>query len=795
MKKEKLKKILSTFLCMAMLFGSSSMTAFAEGNGAKGDIPQETTTVDYSKQQSEGVTYDRYDYDDASDTYTFYYTINENAGSDIVIDLSKCALEMWENDTQMPGCHYKFRISIENKSGKTYRYKDGSFVLAPGDSSDYGSLEEGSLLPVLTYDGQYMPIRFSGAIWPNYFKDVFGVTSDTQITFEMMCQIYDYLEKKGYTGETAISNYILNYYNNKKGSNYESLTKLFEEHPEWLESNMASNNGIWTMSESELNGYVAKYPWVDKFLYVKGSGDNLSVQIKWPEPALAAASYNIFYKEFFSVVYGKDNVEKLNPNGSGVEFSRSHGVGDYMNGSDRNKEANAYFKNLIGNEFKSGDTREVWTGYGLDGPGIGNPYANYEFLYYNIIELEEVEPIKMSLSDITIYTGGNGYKGVVDGTEGNLSGENGFPTPGFYITLPDELNNKLGKIENLANIMKLKYDDGNGTVREWNLDLYGTQEHSTDKDGYVYKFELSGSNTDQIRMQLKTPDGKYITSDDFDVSLNQQNKEYEMDVYNGSFDAKYVSAEIKVGDKTYTYPVEKGNAAKLIVRANINEKHADVVNSKDKIDSGDFAAVAKDDTTYYVNDKNVQVEDTTGVKLMVDDVIDHEVLVNHLKENSNVSLPKGDVKFEQKYMDLVDTNNGDTYLTLGEGHEVTVYWPVPKDYNEKGDAYIYHFDGVDRDYNTGNVIENIDNLIPIKPELVTLNGTKYFEFNTSSFSPFVLAYSNGTDSNGTNQNANGNPNTAVKTGDTTNVLFWSMIAVLSLAGVITVLKFRYRKNK
>lgn len=107
-----------------------------------------------------------------------------------------------------------------------------------------------------------------------------------------------------------------------------------------------TSNGIWTMTEEQLNEYVAKYPWIDRFLYVKQSGSKLSVQIKWPEPELAAVSYNSFYMGLFSVVYGQENVETLNPNGSGVEFSRSHGVGDYLAGTELYQETNAYFQDL-----------------------------------------------------------------------------------------------------------------------------------------------------------------------------------------------------------------------------------------------------------------------------------------------------------------------------------------------------------------------------------------------------------------------------------------------------------------
>ena len=114
--------------------------------------------------------------------------------------------------------------------------------------------------------------------------------------------------------------------------------------------------------------------------------------------------------------------------------------------------------------------------------------------------------------------------------------------------------------------------------------------------------------------------------------------------------------------------------------------------------------------------------------------------MDYIQEERADELPEGDVKFQQQYLDLVDTNNGDAYLTLGDGHDITVYWPVPEDYDNSKEALIYHFDGVDRDYNDGNVAAQVDELILIEPELVTVNGNDYFEFTTTSFSPFVLAY-------------------------------------------------------
>ena len=96
------------------------------------------------------------------------------------------------------------------------------------------------------------------------------------------------------------------------------------------------------------------------------------------------------------------------------------------------------------------------------------------------------EDIRITPANITVYTGGEGYTGMVDDS-GNLgSTTNGLPEPGYYITLPEALNEQLGGADHaadLSDILTLTYDDGNGTTREWKLELYGTDAHSTDVEG------------------------------------------------------------------------------------------------------------------------------------------------------------------------------------------------------------------------------------------------------------------------------------------------------------------------
>lgn len=468
-------------------------------------------------------------------------------------------------------------------------------------------------------------------------------------------------------------------------------------------------------------------------------------------------------------------------------------------------------------------TNNSATLYPVDSNGTaGEPE---EFLKPTVSYTVDAEPVEIALSDITIYTGGNSYEGVVEGEEGESSTENGFPEPGFYLTLPDELNDKLGEITNLEGIMTLKYNDGQGTMREWALDSYGTPQNSNDHVGYIYKFIPTAEGQDPVRVQIQDDQGNYIVSDDFEIRMNQQYKEYNMNLYYGSLEAEYVTAEFKIGDKVYTYPVAQSQGATLTVKANINEEHAQIYESRDEITHGDFAAVADADTTYFVNEKNVQLEDASGARLMVDDLIDQNILVDYIQEERADELPEGDVKFQQQYLDLVDTNNGDAYLTLGDGHDITVYWPVPEDYDNSKDALIYHFDGVDRDYNDGDVAAQVDELILIKPELVTVNGNDYFEFTTTSFSPFVLAYATESEPSPSTEPKptptteptpvpstepspapTAEPTAAVtptpapessapQTGDTTNLVMWVVILCIGAACLtVTLVYFRMQKK-
>ena len=357
--------------------------------------------------------------------------------------------------------------------------------------------------------------------------------------------------------------------------------------------------------------------------------------------------------------------------------------------------------------------------------------------------------VTITPANITVYTGGEGYTGVVDNAGSQTTTANGLPEPGFYITLPDWMNDKLGGDANavdLSDSLTITYENGTST-RTWELELYGTEEHSTTvadqtRARYIYRILPGKDETGKeipIRMQLK--DGNtVITSDKFTPSLTEQYKEYDMSIFSGELDASKITAQLVINGQTVTCAVESATG-KLVVRGLTGEDTTtDIWDSESKVSGSNITAVAPADVTYYVNGSKVEVSDTGGVKLLVDDVLSDGVLAAYIEENIT-SIPAGNYTYEEKYLDLVDTKNGNAYLTLDEGQKMTMYWPVPSNMNTSKNYYIVHFEALDRNYNNMNQeLETTPPTTVAGTSLVTVNGKQYIKFETGSFSPFVLVY-------------------------------------------------------
>ena len=364
---------------------------------------------------------------------------------------------------------------------------------------------------------------------------------------------------------------------------------------------------------------------------------------------------------------------------------------------------------------------------------------------------DEAYAVKIAPMNLTVYVGGDGYHGVI-GEDGKFAA-NDLPEIGFYITLPDDINEMLGGTDenpvDLSDKLQLTSDDDNGTMRSWSLELYSdeSKSHVMENGRRVYIYKLRSSQIDAgeetvPRVQFTRADGSVMTESKFQALLTDQFRNYKISVYQGLLDEQIYKATLTADGKTFTRPIKLGTGT-LKVRGNNDTTYRAIENNtipsvnpqeKDIM----LVSTAQAGTQYYINNSGISVPSSGGVKLMVDHSLDDALLSAYINRTSNT---EGKYSYQFHYLDLVDTLNGNTYVTMGAGQKMNLYWPVPSDAKSNSEFHIIHFKGIDRD-SDADVNELLTTRIPeeLTGKTVTIGGQKFVKFAVGSFSPFALLY-------------------------------------------------------
>ena len=384
-------------------------------------------------------------------------------------------------------------------------------------------------------------------------------------------------------------------------------------------------------------------------------------------------------------------------------------------------------------------------------PLYENKTADGAYFMLTKDELRWMPLVTIQPADITVYMGGDSYDKVV-GEDGEIvtDQENGLPEPGFYVTLPDELNAELKKALGVSEDTVLdlspylSFHSGNKT---WTLERYDGAETSIVNGKYIYRMS-AGDGQDPVRMQFKGDDGSIHISDQLDLTKVLHNH-YDMSIYPGAVDQTTVYAKIdtakitanggdvsKISYLTYAASAIEG---KLTIRG--VTQTGDSTPVKDKVDQPvtQITATAPDGTKYYVNDSKVEV--VKGIpSLLVDEIIHTETSDKLLKDKALETLKlttSSKLNYDFRYLDLVDKSNGNTWITAN--NSIKVYWPYPKNTNQNTKFYLVHFEGLDREMDVEDLAGEVAkcNAVSVKIE----NTAQGIAFETSSFSPFVLVWS------------------------------------------------------
>lgn len=388
---------------------------------------------------------------------------------------------------------------------------------------------------------------------------------------------------------------------------------------------------------------------------------------------------------------------------------------------------------------------------------------------YTVEEQVPEDAIAIRPADITIYTGGNGYDSVVNGSDGELATtNNGLPTPGFYIDMSDSMNEWLlekvnpedittnddGKqVIDLSGYLTFTYNKDTVT-RTWSLERYDNKQDNTSMaySQYIYRITLgvSADGTETpIRLQFTDDKGAFMTSDDFSVGLNELFHQYDMSIYPGDLEQKLVKAVLTIGEETYELESEV-KEGKLIVRGVTDNNTAitDVIDAAPTDEVENITAQVPANTKFYINESKLEVVDADKVSLLVDSIVPDEnnTLLN--KAVTGFDEITSNHKYQLNYLDLVDTSNGNAWVTADE--PITVYWPYPEGTSMETNFQIVHYDGLDRDDNgalTGNDFTMTRYSADSQNTNVLENTPQGIKITVNSFSPFALFWEEADDDN------------------------------------------------
>lgn len=338
--------------------------------------------------------------------------------------------------------------------------------------------------------------------------------------------------------------------------------------------------------------------------------------------------------------------------------------------------------------------------------------------------------ITVNTADITVYMGGeDGFEGVVNG-DNTIVGSHSLPEPGFTFELP----------KGVTDISKVIFYEKDGT-KTWTAEPYDENADHT-----VYKL-VPADNQDPLRIQYTDEDtGKVVVEDSFEVGA-ELNKTFSMSIYKGS--VGQVEAKVEGDTSGKIYGIILNNGTLTVRGTTANVEYADL---NQPAEAGKPAVRAEDGTTFTINDSDVEANQD-AIALLFDDIIENtqsesnrtaqlEAKANEVLKD--VPVPADKVrKYEMKYLDLVDTDNGNVWVDAkdanGEQASVTVCWPYPEGTDKNTEFTLLHFEDLHREMDSNEVAGDIASCIVSTVEDLKKTDT-HIEFTTTEFSPFALAW-------------------------------------------------------
>ena len=341
----------------------------------------------------------------------------------------------------------------------------------------------------------------------------------------------------------------------------------------------------------------------------------------------------------------------------------------------------------------------------------------------------EENAVKITPANITVYEGGNGgYNGVVD--DGNTTdADSNMPHPMFYISVPDG-----------SDPTNLTFtNDG----KVWTVVADGTDANGNT----LYHFE-QGTGQDPVRVTYTyEKDGKVVTVNDLSQlgDIGEVFTYLRIDLYAGENNLDDVRASFN--GKSYAITTGSGRLTVRAVEADDpNTVTSDIRETVPTTDEGTAVAVEPENTTYTLNNTDVELPADSQPSLLFDNIINDDgvnrtdALEN--KADQKLNANDGDYNYEIMYLDLVDANNGNAWITSSGGTDI--YWDYPEGTDINTDFEVLHFTGLHRDGGeSGFDINDLNTITMDEIENVKIEKTDnyiVFHVTEANFSPYALAW-------------------------------------------------------
>ena len=347
-------------------------------------------------------------------------------------------------------------------------------------------------------------------------------------------------------------------------------------------------------------------------------------------------------------------------------------------------------------------------------------------------------------ADVTSYEGGDGgYDGVVDEDNSEVEGENSpsLPHPMFYIDAPEDVDPAGLTFVNGDKVWTVKEDglDGDETNPRMLYHFVEGAEQEPVRVTYTYVNHQTGVETT-------------VTSDNLDELENVADvyTYLRIDLYAGENDLSDVKASIN--GTSYAIKAESGQLTVRAVEAdNPSDVTSDIQATAPVEDGTADTAVAVEpaNTTYTFNDTEVELPEDSNPSLLFDNIIDDSVnrtAALEAKADQKLNADADDYNYEIMYLDLVDTNNGNAWITSSEGTDI--YWDYPEGTDRNTDFEILHFTGLHREdsetTDSGFEIEDLESISMDEIENVTIKEKTddyiVFHVTEANFSPYAIAW-------------------------------------------------------